>query len=122
MREAPQKTGMTVDGQRMDLENYLLNVVDRPLPKAPTHYVLAEVLNTDLSIKRVTIYFNPADTWTATSGLDNSPVGIGIAICNGLSFLGRDPNTLAYKTYIVEVASNEVVQNGFTYNCSKCRY
>ena len=118
---APERVGMTVNGQRMGFENYLLNVAEKPLPKAPTHYVLAEVLNTDLSVKRITVYFNPEDTWRNNTIGGNYTHGVGEDICEGLAFLGRDPNTLAYKTYVVEIATNEVVQKGFMFNCSKCR-
>lgn len=121
MRTAPDKIGMTVNGKRMCLEHFLLNVVDRPLPKEPTHYVVAEILNTDLSIKRITIYFNPADTWKGNpSFAANSPEGVGAAIGDGLVFLNNDPNTLAYKYWIIEIATTAVVHNGTTYSLTKC--
>jgi len=130
--KAPDKVGMTVNGKRMDLENFLFNVADRPMPKEPTHYVMADVLNTDLSIKRVTVYFNPADTWEGNanfyewkgdSGLyDNTPQSVGLAIVEHLAFIDRDPNTLAYKTYVVEISSNKVVHEFLTRNFSKCNH
>jgi hypothetical protein len=119
--KAPQKKGMTVNGKRMDLEHFLLEVIDRPMPKEPTHYVLVDVLNTDLSIKRVTIYFNPTDTWKGNCNFNElGPESVGTVIGDGLTFLNRDPNTLAYKYWIIEIMSNSVVHNGWTYSCTKC--
>lgn len=117
-----QKVGMVVNGKATDLENYLLNIIERPLPKPPTHYVVAEVLNTDLSIKRVTIYFNPDDTWkSSVVGFgENNPKAVGCTIGNGLQFLNNDPNTLAYQYWIVEVKTNKVVHNGTSYKLTKC--
>lgn len=119
--KAPQKTGLKADGRPWMLESYLLECIERPVPPAPTHYVVAEVLNTDLSIKRVTIYFNSEDTWKGNYCYEeNSPKGIGLEIGNGLVFLNRDPNTLAYKCWVVEIATGQQIVNGHTYFCTKC--
>lgn len=117
----PHKTGMTIDGKRMDLEYYLLNVAERPIPAAPTHYIVAEVINTDLSVKRVTIYFNPADTWKGNSAFKpNSPESIGLAISDGLAFLRYDPNTLAYQCWVMEISTDKVVLKSSTHSLTKC--
>ena len=120
--KAPQKTGFKVNGKLTSLENYFLNVIDRPLPKPPTHYVVAEVLNTDLSIKRVTIYFNPGDNWKGSCSYEqNSAQGVGLAIGEGLVFLNLDPNTLAYKFWIIEIATGEKIwDSNSIYLCTKC--
>ena len=113
---------MTVNGKRMDLETFLLDVVERPLPNEPTHYVVADVLNTDLSVKRVTVYFNPQDTWKGNYNYgEHTPESVGLAIGDSLSFLNADPNTLAYKFHVVEVATNKVVLNPRSiYTLTKC--
>lgn len=118
--KAPEKRGMKVDGRMTDMENFLLSHAERPLPKAPTHYVVADVLNTDLSVKRVTIYFNPSDRWKSVYGLPENAKGIGAAIGDGLAFLGSDPNTLAYKFWVVSIATDTVVHTGCTYSLNKC--
>ena len=118
-----QKSGLKVNGKVIGLENYLLNEIDRPLPKPPTHYVVADVINTDLSIKRITVYFNPADTWADCDCFENnSPKGVGKLIGSGLQFLNTDPNTLAYKYWITEIATNKVIHKGSTYSLTKCDY
>lgn len=118
---APDKVGMTVNGKRMDLEHFLMEVVERPLPKEPTHYVVAEILNTDLSIKRVTIYFNPADTWQGNRNFEaGTPESVGTAIGDNMVFLNTDTNTLAYKYWIVEINSNMVIHKGPTFTLTKC--
>ncbi len=123
MKTAPFKTGMTVNGKRMDLEHFLLDVAVKPLPKEPTHYIVAEVLNTDLSIKRISIYFNPLDTWKgANNWHPNTPQSVGMGIGEHLRFLDVDPNTLAYKFWVIEVASNMVVHGPVgMYSCTKCQ-
>jgi len=123
MKQAPIKTGLSINGQQMDLESFFLNVIERPLPKEPTHYVVAEVLNTDLSIKRVTVYFNPLDTWKGDSCFfDNTPKAVGKAIGSQLHFINSDPNTLAYKYWVIEILTNNMVYEGSTYSCTKCRW
>lgn len=118
---SPEKVGMNVNGKRMDLEHFLLEVIERPLPKEPTHFVVAEILNTDLSVKRVTIYFNPSDTWEdGRNFYAGTPESVGTAIGDNLYFLNIDPNTLAYKYWIVEIKSNSVVHKGNTYTLTKC--
>jgi len=118
---APEKKWTTINGRGMGLEHIIMDTLEKPLPKSPTHYVLAEVLNTDLSVKRVTIYFNPEDTWMCKSHFDEGdPKGIGMAIGDGLMFLDRDPNTLYYTYYIVEIATNDVILKGISYMCNKC--
>ncbi len=122
--KAPLKKGMRIDGQVMDLEHFLLNHSDRPIPPPPTHYVVVEVLNTDLSIKRVAIYFNPDDTWQPHYGGfgENNPKAVGMNIGNGLAFLSKDPNTLAYKFWIMSVDGNQIVHKGSTKLLTKCGY
>jgi hypothetical protein len=117
--KAPEKKGMWVEGKPMDLENYILNVLERPLPQPPTHYVLVDILITDLSVKRVTIYYNPKDTWSERCGYPTAQ-SVAKSIGDGLYFLNRDPNTLAYKFWALEVATNNVIYKGSTYSCTKC--
>jgi hypothetical protein len=108
-----------VDGQPAELYDYLLNKANRPLPKEPTHYIVADVVCKDLSIKRVSIYFNPDDAWT---NLENrcwehdKPRSIGYLIGDNLRFIDNDPNTVLYTYWIVELASNKVLHKGLTYN------
>jgi len=121
--KAPVKKGIQANGRAWSIETYMLDGIDRPIPPAPTHYVVAEVLNTDLSVKRVTIYFNPSDTWKGDSFYDdNTPKGVGLAIGDGLLFLNRDPNTLAYKIWVSEIATGELIVKGHTYLCTKCEF
>lgn len=112
MRSKP--ISINVGSKRMALHNFLLEMPERPIPKEPTHYIVVDILNKDLSIKRVTIYFNPLDTWTNPDGNfgQNNPAAVGALIGDNLSFLGRDPNTTAYVFWILEIATNTVVSKG----------
>ena len=88
----------------------LLESEYRPLPQDPTHYVSVDILNRDLSIKRVTIFYNPADNWC-----DEAPVfldaerNIGKLISDNLKFIGEDKNAAAFKAYIIEIKSQKVI-------------
>jgi len=117
MRRAPDKTA--VPGTNMSLENFLFNM-EHPIPPPPTHYVLAEILNTDLSIKRVTVYFNPADTWNGVECGFNTPERVGRDIASKLHFLNSDANTLCYRTYVIEISTNKIIAKGHTISCCKC--
>lgn len=110
-----------VDGRKIGLEKFLLELPGRPVPKAPTHYVVAEVVNVDLSIKRVTVYFNEEDYWVnPEQRFEQNSKSIGSLIGGHLSFLSHDRATMAYKYWVVSVASNEVVhQSSFVYRCKK---
>jgi hypothetical protein len=102
------------------IDSYLLDCVERPLPPEPTHYVVAEVLNTDLSIKRVTVYYNANDTWQGCTRIPKGPESIGMEISEWLIFLNRDPNTLAYKVWVMDIKTNEQILSGRTYLCTRC--
>ncbi|MBS1528045.1 MAG: hypothetical protein JST19_20530 [Bacteroidetes bacterium] len=99
-------------------ERFFMEYEGRPLPKAPTHMVVADILNKDLSIKRVTIYFNPDDQWLTPrqeSGLGGVEA-VGKHIGDYLGFIGLDKAAQYYRYWIVEIATNEVVienRNGF---------
>src|SRR5260221_7021615 len=116
MRSKP--ISVTVNGVSMCLNTYLLQMPNRLLPKSPTHYLVVDILNKDLSIKRVTIYFNPLDPWTNPSSnfAQNTSKSVGLFIGENLSFLGRDPNTTAYPFWVMEVASNTLVHSGHMYD------
>jgi hypothetical protein len=120
MRECKTRPiAIKVDGKPSELYSYLLNKANRPLPKEPTHYIIADVVSKDLSIKRVSIYFNPDDTWTNVekrSFENDKPRCIGYLIGDNLRFIDTDPNTVAYTYWIVELASNKVLHKGLTYN------
>jgi hypothetical protein len=111
-----------VDGKGAELYNHLLNQPDKPLPKEPTHYVVVDTINRDLSIKRVTIYFSPYDQWDnpEKQWSDDRLKYVGVFIGENLGFLGRDPNTVAYKFWVMEIATNQLIFKSFTY--SHCDY
>jgi hypothetical protein len=112
-----------VSGKKMSLHDYLLTGIDRPLPKEPTHYIMADVVNRDLSIKRITVYFNPLDTWTNSDSCffeQDKPKWIGTLIGNNLAFIDVDPNTIGYTFWVIEVGTNEVLHKGVMY--SFCNY
>ena len=119
MRNKPitRPISIPVDKQNRCLYSWLLEMPDRPLPKEPTHYILVDMVNTDLSIKRVTIYFNPADTWTNPEKMweEDRPRWIGGFIANNLGFLGDDPNIVTYRYLLVEVSTNLVIYKSFVY-------
>ncbi|WP_149912718.1 hypothetical protein [Sphingobacterium cavernae] len=89
----------------------LLENENRPIPAMPTHFLLVDILNRDLSIKRVTIYFNPSDSWTIEecSSLDDLE-NIAKHIESNLQFLGYDNSTLAYRAYLIEVSTQSIVK------------
>ena len=111
-----------VDGKRTSLHNYLLNQIEKPLPQRPTHYVVTDVLNKDLSIKRVTIYFNVNDNWKNPERhiADEKARSIGDLIGDNLAFIDRDPNSLAYTFYVMDIQTGDLVHRGFTYDF--CNY
>jgi hypothetical protein len=116
MRNRP--ISININGVDTCLHAYLLTMPDRPIPKAPTHYLVVDILNRDLSIKRVTIYFNPDDTWTNP---DNQfePYRIkwiGNFIGEHLGFLGHDPNTIAYVFWVIEVATDQLIYKSSMYD------
>lgn len=88
-----------------------LEIPTRPVPQDPTHYVMVEVLNRDLSIKRVTIYFSSRDEWghPAPPFFENER-NAGHLIADGLTFLGRDEAALAWKASTIDIATGNVVQ------------
>lgn len=94
----------------------LLENENRPLPQAPTHYVSVDILNKDLSIKRVTIYFNPADSWgdDAPTFLD-AERNVGKLIADNLKFVYEDANSIAHKAYVIEIDSQKVIYKSGTY-------
>jgi hypothetical protein len=84
---------------------------------------LVDVLNTDLSVKRITIYFNPSDTWKGDYAFfDHTPQSVGMGIGDKLHFLNADPNTLAYKYWVIEIATGNMVHDGKMYLCTKCEF
>lgn len=113
---------INIAGKMVPLCRYLLELPDRPVPKAPTHYVMVDILNKDLSIKRITIYFNPTDTWENPEQQweSDKPRWIGNLIGDHLGFLGPDPNTLAYTYWVIEIAANSIVYKGNMYDF--CNY
>ena len=114
-----------INGKKMSIESYLLDMPGRPLPKEPTHFVVADVVNTDLSIKRVTVYFNEFDNWINPEGQfkQQDSKSVGNLIGDHLSFLSLDQAAMAYKFWIVQVATNEVIhQSSFIYRCKNIDY
>jgi len=72
-----------------------------------------------LSIKRITIYYNPQDTWTNSESscfINDRPRWIGDLIGGHLGFLALDPNTMAYTYWLIEVVTNSVICKGFQYD------
>jgi len=117
--------GVKVNGKMIGLERYLLEMPFRPIPKEPTHYIVVDVLNNDLSIKRLTIYFNEADTWVnpdSQFGQNNSKA-VGTLIGNHLGFLSLDKAAIAYRYWVMLVQTNELVlQSAFIYQCKDFDY
>jgi hypothetical protein len=109
--------------QFIDIPKFLIEQIDRPLPKSPTHYILAEIVNKDYSIKRVTIYFNPDDYWQGPKFMpgENNFKTVGMMIIDNLVFIVLDEAALECFTYIVEVATNEVVFRGRRFGVSKAK-
>lgn len=88
----------------------LLEHSARPIPQAPTHCVLVDVLNKDMTIKRITIYFNPADTWgDETPTLPEPERNIGLLIGQNLRFVGMDSKALAYRFWVTEINTQKIV-------------
>lgn len=110
---------------QIGIERFFLENPGRPLPKTPTHMVVADILNNDLSIKRITVYFNPEDHWIDPSWKfgQNNPKAVGSLIGSSLSFISKDEAAQAYKYWIVEIKTNEVVEkSGCIYHAGKVHY
>ncbi|HVS92451.1 MAG TPA: hypothetical protein VHE59_10480 [Mucilaginibacter sp.] len=96
---------------KTSFERFFIEHNNRPLPKEPTHYLVADILNRDLSIKRITVYFNPEDYWINPSEQfgQNNPKAVGKLIGNYLGFISMDKASQFYQYWIVEIATNNVV-------------
>lgn len=83
---------------------------NRPTPAPPTHLVLIEILNRDLSVKRITVYFNPADKWDIDEYISYDPaVNIAKHIFDQAKFVNRDNSVLAWTAYLVDIPTQEVL-------------
>lgn len=101
---------------RKALSSLLLDE-NKPIPAAPTHMVLTEVLNKDLSVKRLTIYFNPLDYWDIDEYISLDPsVNIAKHIFDHAKFVNYDNSVLAWTAYLIEVSSQEVLHKFASYS------
>jgi hypothetical protein len=85
----------------------LLERADKPIPKSPTHALIVDILNTDMSFKRVSIYFNPTDNWKVVNGFEGAKA-VANHIEDHLKFIGEDLSSLAYKAWLIDIDTQKV--------------
>ncbi|WP_312340624.1 hypothetical protein [Sphingobacterium sp.] len=83
---------------------------NRPIPAPPTHMVLIEILNRDLTIKRLTVYYNPNDAWDVNEcfSLDNT-INIGKHIAENSHFVNYDESVLCWGALVIELETQTIL-------------
>jgi hypothetical protein len=102
---------VTLNGENSELYSSLLNNPFRTAPKEPTHCVIIDVMHTDLSAKRLYVYFNPLDTWTSNDIKKEleKPQAVGQFIGRHLGFLGQESKTAVYSFGIIDMKTRETL-------------
>lgn len=84
---------------------------NRPIPAPPTHMVLIEILNRDFTVKRLTVYYNPSDTWDVEDKYFSydDPINIGKHIAQNSHFVNYDESVLCWGALIIELESQTLL-------------
>jgi hypothetical protein len=105
------------DYQKIHLFNTPHNILtaqNRPLPSAPTHSVIVDVLNVDCTIKRISINININDSWkngdrNINKAFKDKKDEVFRLIEHNLRFLNLDKMGYCYTSWMIDLRTQKVV-------------